>query len=304
MFDVHREADDGPPGCCLPFVFRTALAHRLIACDHGDVRPYLRGVFPSHADDMIDMASPSAAAPAHRSRRLTRTLIVIAVVVAAISTGGFFFGRALWWSLRPTPNFPSLVESPDPTLHGTVAYLLPYPKDNCIYVAAASGETSARLTCLENGAGGGGLAWLEDGRLEITHYGDAQQPDDVWRKIVDVKTGAIEDVPRGEIPPWSEPPATVPGPNGEIISSTSERGTLTLTLTTDEGTRSLLSVGAPNTYTFGSPVWGPDGTWFVVKDDLDRLLVVTTKVPSQTRVLVEGGWGQAVTGAELRSGSS
>jgi hypothetical protein len=34
--------------------------------------------------------------------------------------------------------------------------------------------------------------------------------------------------------------------------------------------------------------WNEDGSWFVVKDDLDRLLLVTTADPSATRLLVDG----------------
>lgn len=37
----------------------------------------------------------------------------------------------------------------------------------------------------------------------------------------------------------------------------------------------------------------------MVKDDLDRLLLVTTTDPSTTRVLAIGGWGPAVTDQEL-----
>jgi len=40
----------------------------------------------------------------------------------------------------------------------------------------------------------------------------------------------------------------------------------------------------------------------VVKDDLDRLLLVTTDEPSTTRVLVDGGYGQIVTDADLLNG--
>ena len=248
---------------------------------------------------MIADAGPGFAGTAARPERRTGSFVVGTLLVLAVLTGGFFFARSLWWALRPTPSFPSLVDSPDPSLGGTVAYLKPYPNDNCIYVAAASGAMSKRLTCLEDAAGGGELAWLDGGKLEVTHYGDAEHPDDVWRKTIDVETAAVEDVPRSAIPARQEPPASVAGPNGEIVTSTSGRGTLTVTMTIGGRTRSLLSVGAPDTYTFGAPVWGPDGSWFVVKDDLDRLLVVTTGEPSRTRVLVEGGWGQAVTAAEL-----
>ena len=250
---------------------------------------------------MIADAGPGVARTAARPERRTAPFIVGALLVVAVLTGGFFFARSLWWALRPTPSFPLLVDNPDPLLRGTVAYLKPYPNDHCIYVAAASGAASKRLTCVEGAKGGGELAWLDDGKLQVTHYGDAQHPDDIWRKTIDVETAAIEDVPRSAIPARQEPPASAAGPNGEIVTSSSGRGTLTVTMTTRERTRTLLSVGAPDTYTFGSPVWGLDGSWFVVKDDLDRLLVVTTGEPSQTRVLVEGGWAQAVTGEDFLS---
>jgi hypothetical protein len=221
--------------------------------------------------------------------------VILTVVGLAVVVGGFFLGRDLWWSLRPTPNFASLVDNPDASLRGTVAYLQPYPDDDCIYVVAASGGPSEKVACV--GHPGSDLVWLPDGRLQATGYGNAQEPER-WRMIVNIETRAIENVPSAEIPPQAEPRTDAVGPNGEIVTSSSRRGRLTVTLTTDQGTRSLLSVGAPTTYTFGLPVWNPEGGWFVVKDDLDRLLVVTITEPSQTRVLVQGGWGQAITSRE------
>jgi hypothetical protein len=221
------------------------------------------------------------------------------VLGALVLVGGFFFGRALWWSLRPTPEFPALADNPDPTLQGTVAFWKPYPDDDCVYLVAASGGTPIELTCFEDAdAGGGELVWLRDGRLQVTAYAGDQESAAV-RKIVDVETGEVEEVPTDEIPERSDPPTEVPGPNGEVVTSSSSRGNLTVSLTADQGTRTLLSVGAPETYTFGPPAWSADAGWFVVKDDLDRLLVITTSEPSQTRVLVDGGWGAAVTDADL-----
>jgi hypothetical protein len=48
--------------------------------------------------------------------------------------------------------------------------------------------------------------------------------------------------------------------------------------------------------------WNEDGSWFVVKDDLDRLLLVTTDDPSTTRVLVDGGYWPAATSTQLPGG--
>ncbi|MCU0267748.1 MAG: hypothetical protein MUF83_03775, partial [Acidimicrobiales bacterium] len=233
-----------------------------------------------------DLPPPPPPPPhGHRARNVS----VLAVVVVLVLVGGFFVSRDAWWGLRPTPDFPSLIETPDPTLQGTVASLRPYPDDHCIRLTSASGGASQELTCLGEDARGGELQWLADGRLQVTGYGDAQHPDDIWRKVIDPRTGDVQEVPKAEIPPRQPAPESVPGPGGEVVTTTSARGTLTMTLTTDEGTRTLLSVGAPSTYTFGQPAWNGDGSWFVVKDDLDRLLLVTTAEPSQTRVLVEGG---------------
>jgi hypothetical protein len=62
------------------------------------------------------------------------------------------------------------------------------------------------------------------------------------------------------------------------------------------GERTLFSVRAPTSYTLGNPSWSPTGEWFVVKDGLDRLLVITTDETPTVRILAKNAWGQAVTG--------
>lgn len=185
-----------------------------------------RRILASTNEDLVAMTTSSAlpqpppSVPAEcRPRFWRRQPLLFAVVVVALVVGGFLLGRGLWWSLRPTPDFPSLVDARDPSLRGTVAFLKPFPNE-CISLVAASGS-----------------------------------------------------------------------PEEEV------------TMTTSDGTRTMLKVGAPNTYTFGGPTWSADGDWFVVKDDLDRLLLVTTAHPSTTRVLVDGGAAPAITDAELLSGS-
>lgn len=242
---------------------------------------------------------PGGGVPARRRLRDRRGVLLVLLVLVPV--GGFFFGRALWWSLKPAPDFPSLAQTPDPSLHGSIAFLKPHPDDNCIFVVAASGGQPEKAACVEGAEGGGTLEWLEDGRIQLTGYGNAQEPDK-WRVFVDVETGDVESVPKDQIPEQPDDPMESPGPNGEKVASEGGHGTLKVTLTTEDGKRTLLSVGAPDTYAWSLPAWSPDGEWFVVKDDLDRLLLVTTSDPSQTRVLVEGGWGQAVTGDDLLGG--
>jgi hypothetical protein len=103
--------------------------------------------------------------------------------------------------------------------------------------------------------------------------------------------------------PYREPPENAwPGPNGEEVTCKNGGGNLTLILTVDGRSRTRLSTGAPSTYCTHGATWNEDASWFVVKDDLDRLLLVTTADPSETRLLVDGGYWPAVTEAELVRG--
>lgn len=246
------------------------------------------------ADGVVSTGSDETIRRRRRSVIVAVSVVVALVVVGGLlfGVGGLFLGGALWWSPQPTPEFPSLVAEPDESLEGTVAFILPFPDDECIRVVPAAGGDPEEVACIEGGAGE--LEWLSDGRLQSTRYEGGEGTSDTGRWIIDVSTGEVEEVPVEEIPPRSEPPAVL-GPEGEQVETVSERGRLTVTMTLGDDTRTLLSVDAPDTYTFGSPAWSPDGEWFVVKDDLDRLLVVTTADDPTTRVLVEGGYGQAVT---------
>lgn len=224
-----------------------------------------------------------------------RRRIVVAVLGVVVLVGGFFIARDLWFGMKPTPEFAVLADQPDPSLLGTVAFI-ETPNTNCVDVIAASGTPTRQLACFDKTPQT--LVWLPDGRLEVTSYGKIGRPEDRWRTIVDARTGTREDVPQANIPNEA-PPADGQGPSGERITSTSKNGRLRVTLTTTSGTRELLSVGAPYTYTIGSPVWSPDGRWFVAKDDLDQIVLITTTEPSRTRVLVKGGYAPATTSVTL-----
>lgn len=228
-------------------------------------------------------------------RKKTRRVIAIAAVPVCI--GLFFVGRSVYWSLKATPNFDSLVTTPDATLVGTVAFFRPYPNNECIYLVKASGGQPVKSVCV---GGDGQLEWLDDGRLQVTMYGRQEDRADDKGVLVDVRSGTTESVPMEKIPEWRDI-TEVDGPNGEKVVSKSRQGQLTVTLTDTSGTRQLLKVGAPDTYTFGLPAWSPDAKWFVVKDDKDRLLTITVGSSPTTRVLVEGGYWPAVTNLDVLS---
>jgi hypothetical protein len=198
------------------------------------------------------------------------------------------------------PSFPSLEETPDPTLHGTVAYL---GDGNCIRIVAAGGGPSKQVMCLPSQdvavaerlgkEQGPQLVWRPDGRLEVTMFRMTDPPgpdfDAGWQKVVDVRSGAVEDVPASAVPSTADrttQPAT--DPDGRRISWTSDpaSGRISVRLDDHGNTRTLLSARGPGEYTYGlaAAFWSPDWSWVAADDG--RILVITPD-DAVTRVLVE-----------------
>jgi hypothetical protein len=251
---------------------------------------------------------------AHRRRWVwvTLGLLVGAFALFVVVVGvGFMVGHVR--EARPLPTFPSLAEHPDPSLHGTVAY---YADDTrCIRLIAAAGTPSRDLWCLApEGPStwvttgkpvGPQLVWRPDGRLEVTMFRMKPTKDTKsappltrgWQKVIDVRTGAVEDVPTADAP---ETPnlATQPTVNaqGEQLRTNFDAGTgkAEVTIITRSGTRTLLSVHGPGEYSYGfGPVfWEPNGKWIAATDD-GRILVIDPRDPATTRVLATGTGGGA-----------
>lgn len=235
--------------------------------------------------------------------RRRRWTIAAVVAVPILLIGGLLLGRSVWWSLRPTPDFPALASVPDATRAGTIAYIQAYPDDGCVWVARASDGERRRVGCVEGSVGN--LTWRADGRLEGTRFVRTARggPEDRW--IADIPAGTIRDVPGSRQPPSKEPvPDDPAGPNGERASFRSTRGRLTVTITDAAGTRSSTSVAAPDTYTFGQTAWSPDGSYLAVHDDLDRVLLITTGAHPRILLVAKGGWGPAVTSIDVLAAPS
>lgn len=247
-----------------------------------------------------------------------------AVVAVLVLMGALVLGHVV--NNRPIPKFPSLAASPDQRLTGTVAYV----SDNCVRIVAASGQPSKQVLCLPaldpvdaqkyGKPIGPQLVWRPDGRLEITMFrmkpsANKGQPPPPgfnagWQKVVDVRTGAVEDMPAARVPTTPNL-STQPTVNaaGQRLAWTSNEssGRVTVTLTDANGTRTLLSAQGPGEYTYrlSDVFWSPDGSWVAAYDR--RILVITPTTPPVTRVLVdaEGGSGEfptfAVTSANLIS---
>lgn len=257
-------------------------------------------------------------APSPQRRRRRRWIwLVIGLATALVALAALVLGLAVG-SLHPNegralPAFGSLAVQPDRSLHGTVAY---YANDTgCIRLVAAAGQPSKNLWCLPDEGPtwaklgkpvGPQLVWRSDGRLEVTMFrmtftrpgvkgGPGLNPG--WQKIIDVRTGAIENVPAAQVP--STPNTTTQptsSPNGERVSYTLSEmtGRVTVTLTDRTGTRTLLSAHGPGEYgyRFGPVFWSPNWQWIAASDD-GRILVITPGNPPVTRVLVTGSGGGA-----------
>jgi len=246
---------------------------------------------------------------------------IVGAAVVGVAVAGFFVVRDLVAYNRPNPVFPSLADNPDPSLQGTVAYFATDTK--CVRMVAAAGQPSRDVLCLSEeetfnpaqDTFGPLLAWLTDGRLQVTMFlwGERQAEAEAagwWQKIVDVTTGAVEEVPAVEVPntlPETTEPA--PGPNGERIEVTSGGGHVEIVLTDATGSRTLLSTVGNAEYTIKvPPTWSPDGRWIVVENGPGEILLITVDDPAVTRTLTTNamswlGWGGrthlAVTGANL-----
>jgi hypothetical protein len=238
-------------------------------------------------------------APRARTRR-SRPLIVlavsvaVAVVVAVVLVAVQLFQVVTW----QRPEFPSLAANPDPSLHGTVAYLS--DSTNCVHVVAAAGRPDKEVYCLPEQdvkvaerlgkEQGPQLVWRDDGRLEVTMFRMTDPPgpsfNPGWQRIVDVRTGAVEDVPAADVPTDANR-GTHPMVNaaGQELELTSADGDVELTLVDDAGSRTLLSVdGNPEAgYRVPAAFWAPDGTWVAADDG--RILVIVPSDPPVVRVL-------------------
>jgi hypothetical protein len=239
------------------------------------------------------------------ARRKRRGGVIVGVAIAVAAAGALVVGLVMVRGVtRQVPQFPSLAEHPDPSLQGTVAY---YNEQNpqCVKVVAAAGRP-VKTFCLQWPASapaknakegkpvGPQLVWLPGGRLQVTMFRmtPPAKPGAVpalhrgWQKIIDVRTGEVEDVPAANVP--SQPNRStrrMVSPGGQRISWSSRDGQIKVMLTGRNATRTLLSAHGPGEYTYGlnSAFWAPNWQWIAAEDG--RILIITTGHPPLTRVL-------------------
>ena len=223
-------------------------------------------------------------------------VFVLVILLGGLAAGAFFAIREEWYALRPAPDFVELAEQPDDTLVGTVAFIATRNDGRCVDVVSASGRNLREAGCFS--ARPDRVEWVDNQTLRVLSFGPLERPQDRWGRTVNVRTGEVFDMPLVEVPSVA-PEVDETGPGGAAVSVSSSGGKLRVNLTVDRKDRTLLAVGAPSTYSIGGIAWSETGSWFVAKDDLDRLLLITTAEPSVTRVLAENGYGAAVLDEDL-----
>lgn len=206
--------------------------------------------------------------------------VLVVVVVTAII---FVFG------VIPLPKYPSLADQPDPSIPGTVAYLVS-DEDSCLFTVLASGDVQREIWCGRSYVQD--PVWTSDGLLALTDWSS----EGAW-VLIDVSTG----VQVARIPFGDEPIPDLTGERHEradgAFVSTEQYGNGTTEVNVrlpDGSLHTVLSVtDAPRDYHFAQVQWSPDGAWILVTDSAGRLLVVGADGTPGARILAEGldGWG-------------
>ena len=237
-----------------------------------------------------------------RPRQSSRSWVPWAIAGALLVVLTYVaFGLVIVTSLfRPDPEFASLALTPDPTLSGTVAYF--DDESLCVHAVAAAGQPNKQVYCLEQDQPadpmtegknvGVDIAWLPDDRLELTLYRMRVSKDPgpstffpAWQRIVDVRTGDVEEVPASQVAGYSPSRTCLTrSPSGEELVTASDGGHATVTLVSAAGERTLLDVrGNPETYRIDQACWAPNYQWAYTSDT--QFLVITTGDEPVTRAL-------------------
>jgi hypothetical protein len=178
-------------------------------------------------------------------------LLAAAVLVVAV------VGAVMLFGVKRPPALASLRESPDPAPPAAIAWTDSGGDDLCIHVARPDG-TVTQIRC--EPLGGELLGWPDDDRLVLARHDGHTSVADIHPVTGEVLEVRAED---GDAEPVGPPPS-------DPVTSYRDDGALVVE---HDGTE-LWRVAAPDGYDVHSSSESPDGTFVVMTDTAERLLVV------------------------------
>lgn len=224
--------------------------------------------------------SDAAAIDRRRTRIAVGAAFAIVVIVSVVIA---IFG------VRRPPEFPLLAERPDPSVAGTIAYVVNEDDGStCVHALDASGETPpVELHCTEMRHGWiEQLVWTRDGDLVINGSGLRGDPVEQEMLIVSYPDGAIIEQTTVAAVEHREQPVERPDGVRVHVRGGTHSGTAAVVAVDDGDERTLAEVETDGRYEFRSARWSPDGAWVLVNDSEGRLLIVDGD-GGEPRVLLE-----------------
>jgi hypothetical protein len=210
---------------------------------------------------------------------------VLVSIAGSVLVVGLVTWLVLAFAVIPVPEYPSLTESPDDAIAGTVAFVR-WENGSCLYTVPAAGGPDHEVMCTN----GGDLEprWTPDGMLVVTQYDGGPG----WWLIVDPATGReIERIRMGDEAAREFDRGYEAGDidiDGATVFSRGDGGNPTIVIQSDDGTeREVVSLEGPRDYRIDSMIWSPDGRWILFTDSEERLLVVSVTGESRPRILAE-----------------
>lgn len=195
-------------------------------------------------------------APVRQRWALVGAVAVVVVVVVIV----VLFG------LVPYPDLVPVTAEPDPPVTARLAYLdYEDARGECLHLVDGRGH-DREVGC---GAGyGGELRWLDDERLAVAAFG----PPGASIRVIDASTGEVAKILQGPL----EPPAAsdVRHDGARVYADGRDGEVWVAVIEPDGGTRRVLELDGPATYSLNQTVWTSDGEWIVALDSIGRLVVV------------------------------
>lgn len=216
-------------------------------------------------------------------------LVIVAVVVVILVFG-----------LIPMPQYPSLADSPDPSIPGTVAFVRWESDQPCVYVVPAAGGPERQIVCDRYDLATR-PAWSAEGLLVLTDYPNVYVLVDpsTGAEIRRVEAAGPDDFEKSSMRTFDLSQTREDGATIVVTSGPRREGAASLTVRFSDGsTRTLLQPEqAPADYRFDMAQWSPDGNWILVTDSEGRLIIVDARGGDPNpRVLAEGEiWGDNAT---------